>query len=194
MRELLIFFKWPNSGNVKGKHSHWWSIWFNFLFIRSNTRTWCEKWPHIPNLVFICSVTHRSQQTFKQKKHTGGQTIKNLLCLNDAGWEERQRKQKKGKEKKKKGLSLILQHLVQSAPWSCSPMGGSAPAVKESGGCEPALFFYSIKNACGWSALWITCRATPDKSIHCSMRAHGRSATQFTDWVESVRRSIGDRC
>lgn len=34
---------------------------------------------------------------------------------------------------------FILQHLVQSAPWGWTPIGGCAPAVKESGGCKLAL-------------------------------------------------------
>lgn len=69
------------------------------------------------------------------------------------------------KTERERKQCFILQHLVQSAPWGWTPLGGSAPVVRESGGCKRALFFYSIKNACGWSALWIACRATSNISV-----------------------------
>lgn len=71
----------------------------------------------------------------------------------------------KSKTERKRKQCFFLQHLVQSAPWGWTPTGGLVPVVKESGGWEPALFLYSIKYACRWSALWITCRALSNKSI-----------------------------
>lgn len=72
---------------------------------------------------------------------------------------------KKSKTEWERKQCFILQHLVQSAPWGWMPTGGRVPVVTESGGCKAALFFYGIKNACGWSALWITHRAVSYRSI-----------------------------
>lgn len=115
--------------------------------------TLCQKWPNLPQLIFTFTVlAPRHLLISLALQNYSRERIKALLCLHDP--------HDKGKTERERKQCFILQHLVQSAPWGWTLMGGLTPVVKESGGCEPALFFYSIKNACGWSALWITRRAT----------------------------------
>lgn len=74
------------------------------------------------------------------------------------------------KTKRERKECFILQHLVQSAPWGWIPMGGLPPVEKESGGFEPALFFYSMKNVWELSALWMLIGIHPTDlySLYCT--------------------------
>lgn len=145
-------FKWYNSVSVKLKPFGELSE-ASFLLIHlTRTGTLRQKWPYLPQLIFIfivlAPVTYWSPRSFKIT--AGGRKWSSFVLT----WPRQ-----KSKTERERKQSFILQHLVQSAPRGWTPTGGSTPVVKESGGWKLTLFFYSIKNACGWSA-WITCRAT----------------------------------